>query len=811
MNNFNFLKKELLQHLVIVILLFIVSAALFYPELSGKEIQAGDIVSSVAKTKHITDYREAKHELSYWNPAQFSGGPIYLLNLGQESNLLGSFQKLFSLNNFGAIGMFFALGLSMYLSLVILRVKPWLSFVLSLAFMFNLVFFTLLEAGHFKKIDTLGYLPLIVSGLIVLLRNEYIKGSIALLLGTSLAIYTGHVQMVFYLILALFGLGIPLFIFALIRKELSTFLPGLGLAILIAVLAAGTNYAQLNSSYKFSSKTMRGGGVLAKEEANDIEDSKGLSWQYAMNWSYETEDFLNILIPRIVGGGSQEMVDKENPIAQLMLQNSAQLVKGKVAIPGYWSTMPFTSGGAYLGASVLLLFVFSLFLMKREHAVAFGTAFIVVFLLSLGENATWFNKLLFNNLPLFDKFRAPSSAISILAGFIVLAVGMGLQAFLDNKEDKKLTKSLLWSMGLLSALVLLILAYGLGSFSFLSANDSNYPYNIQQILIDGRKEIFQADALRSLGFILATGLVIFLYIKNKISSKPVFYTVLGFLFLIDLVPIARRYVNEDSFVSENQYMQQFAPRQSDLEISKMETKGRGFYRVLDLSVNTFNDAKPSYHHNQIGGYDPAKLQRYQDIISYHISNNNFEVLNMLNAKYIVGQNGKVQVNPASNGNAWFVKELIYVNSDQEEIDKLSDFNSKSSAIILAEEFGNQFSTNQGDGSISLTEYEPNRLVYKSQASNKGLAVFSEVWYGGNPDWKAWIDGEEVSIIRANYVLRALEIPAGSHDIVMEFKPKAAGSYYSLISSILGLLIILGGIAYQLKDKLKNQDATNVKA
>ena len=810
MNNINFFKKEFLPHLVIVVLLFIVSAVLFYPELSGKEIQAGDIVSSVAKTKHITDYREANHELSYWNPAQFSGGPIYLLNLGQESNLLGKFQKLFSLNNFGAIGMFFALGLSMYLSLVILRVNPILSFVLSVAFMFNLVFFTLLEAGHFKKIDTLGYLPLIVAGLLVLLRNEYIKGSIALLLGTSLAIYTGHVQMVFYLILALVGLGIPLFIFAIIKKELKTFLPGLGIAILIALIAAGTNYAQLNSSYNFSSKTMRGGGVLAKEEVNDAEDSKGLSWQYAMSWSYETEDFLNILIPRIVGGGSQEMVDKEIPIAQLMLQNGASVVKGKVAVPGYWSTMPFTSGGAYLGSSILLLFIFSLFLMKKDHAVAFGTAFIIVFLLSLGENATWFNKLLFNHLPLFDKFRAPSSAISILAGFVVLAVGMGLQAFLDNKDEKKLTKSLLWSLGLLSALVLLILAYGLGSFSFLSGNDANYPYNIQQILMDGRKEMFQADGLRSLGFILATGLVVFLYIKGKISSKPIFYISLGFIFLIDLLPIARRYVNEDSFVSENKYMQQFAPRQSDLEISKMETKGRGFYRVLDLSVNTFNDAKPSYHHNQIGGYDPAKLQRYQDIISYHISNNNFEVLNMLNAKYIVGQSGKVQLNPSANGNAWFVSKINYVHSDQEEIDQLSDFDSKNEAILFADEFGEQFATNNGEGSINLKEYEPNRLVYSSQATNKGLAVFSEVWYGGNPDWKAWIDGEEVSIVRANYVLRAIEIPAGNHEIVMEFKPKAAGSALSLISSILGLVIIVGGIGYGAKSKLKDEDATNLK-
>lgn len=807
MNNLAFIKERILPHFISIILLLFFSIALFYPQLQGNRISAGDIVSSDAKTKHIQDYMEATGERSYWNAAQFSGGPIYLLNLGQENNFLGNIQKIFTLNNAGPIGMFFGIGLLMYLSLIALRVNKWLSLVISLGYMLNYVFFTLLDAGHFKKIDTLSYLPLIISGLIVILRKEYLKGSAALLIGVSLAIFLGHVQMVYYALIALVGFGFPLLAFAIIEKRINTFFPALGVACIVALLGAATNFAQLQSSQNFSNQTMRGGGILPKEEANVQVDQAGLSWSYAMSWSYEVKDFFNIIIPRVVGGGSQEKVDKENPLAQLMIKNNAPVVKGKVSVPGYWSSMPFTSGGAYLGASMFFLFILSLFLMRKDLAIGFSLAFLLIFLLSLGEHAEWFNRPLYNYLPLFDKFRAPSSAASILPAFITVAVGLGINELFQTIKNPATVKKLYLSFGLAGGLIVLVYLVGTASFSFLSANDSNYPFEIQSILKEGRVALFKADVLRSFGFILASAGLLWLFITEKLQKKFLFFIGLFLILTLDLLPIDRRTVNEENFINKNLYAQQFNPRPADNQISSLEPKGRGFYRVLDLSVNTFNDAKPAYHHNQIGGYDPTKLQRYQDIIDYHISKNNIAVLNMLNAKYIITKEGQVQTNPNANGNAWFVGDVQYVNTPLEEINALSALDNKNSAVILSTDFGNNLQAGNQEGSINLQAYEPNRLVYQSKSGSNQLAVFSEVWYGGTPDWKAYIDGNEVAIVRANYLLRALEVPAGEHEIVMEFKPKAKGALVSVISSIAGIFLILAFIGLGIKKELVSEPTT----
>lgn len=788
--------KNVFYHLLSFVVILLFSLLLFLPQLNGDKIVAGDIVSSDAKTKHIKDHLAESGERSYWNAAQFSGGPIYLLNLGQENNLLSYVQKLITLDNAGPIGMFFGIGLIMYLSLIALRVNKWLSLAISLSYMLSYVFFTLLDAGHFKKVNTLAFLPFIISGIVVILRNEYLKGSAALILGVALSIYMGHIQMVYYTLIALVGFGIPLLFFALKEKRINKFLPAIGIAVIAAMLGAASNFAQLNSSQNFSNQTMRGGGVLPKEAVDEQIEKAGLSWSYAMSWSYETKDFFNIIIPRIVGGGSQENVEKENTIAQFLIQNSKEnskpspVKKGKVAIPGYWSSMPFTSGGAYIGAAFFFLFIFSLILMKKDLAIAFGIAFLTIFLLCLGEHAEWFNRPLYDYLPLFDKFRAPSSAVSILPAFIAIAIGIGINKVVQGQAVENLNKKFYIAVGISAGILVLILLIGMSAFSFLSANDANYPFEIQSILKEGRLDLFKSDSFRSIGFVLATALLIWLLILKKIKHPIVFAFALLLIFILDMLPINRRTVTEENFINEKLYMQQFNPRPADKQISSLEPKGRGYYRVLDLSVNTFNDAKPSYHHNQIGGYDPTKLQRYQDLIDYHITKNNMDVLNMLNTKYFITSNGKLQTNPYANGNAWFVDKLDFVQTDMEEIAALTTIDNKNTAVILATEFGEDLKAGNSKGSIVLTQYEPNRLVYNTESSSDQFAVFSEIWYGGNPDWKAFIDGAEVDLLRTNYILRAIEVPSGNHEIVMEFKPEANGAIISLISSTLSLIVTI---------------------
>ena len=807
MNYLGYFKANILPHLVSIAVILCFSAAIFAPQLDGQRISAGDIVSSDAKTKHIKDYMKETGNRSYWNSAQFSGGPIYLLNLGQENNVLGYIQKLVTLNKWGPIGMFFSIGVLMYFSLLTLGVNRWLSLVLSLGYMLSYVFFTLLDAGHFKKIDTLSYIPLILSGLIVILRNEYLKGSFALLVGISLALYLGHVQMVYYVILALVGFGLPLLGYAIAEKRTVKLFQGLGVAVFIALMAASSNFAQLSASQSFSNQTMRGGGILPKVEDQAEVDKAGLTWDYAMSWSYEMKDFFNIIIPRVVGGGSQEKIDKDNPLAQLMLKNNAPLVKGKVAVPGYWSSMPFTSGGTYVGAALFFLFVFSIGLMRRDLAMGFALSFFLIFLLSLGQHAEWFNRPLYDYLPLFDKFRAPSSAVSILPAFIVLASGIGLNEVFKSPTNSENFKKLYISAGISLGILALVLLVGLFSFSFLSPSDFNYPYEIQSILVEGRKALFQSDAIRSLGFVLTCAVLFWMYMKEIIKNQAILLLGLFLIFTIDMLPVDRRTLTEENFISENLYLQQFNPRPADQQISLLEPNGRGYYRVLDLSVNTFNDALPAYHHNQIGGYDPTKLQRYQDVIEYHITKNNISVLNMLNTKYVINKEGKVQTNPQANGNAWFVNEVKYVDSPINEINALTALDTKNTAVVLSNEFGKDIQVGNQEGSIGLLEYEPNRLVYQSKSASPQLAVFSEVWYGGELEWKALIDGQEVDLIRTNYILRALELPAGDHEIIMEFKPKAKGALVSSISSILGLLMLLGIIGYGLKNSLMSESAS----
>lgn len=804
--------KNFIPYIFSVLFLFLFSCAIFAPQIKlslfddgmiikldikNSKIIAGDEVNGIAKTKHLSDYKDKSGEWSYWNSAQFSGGPISLLHLGSENNLLGNILKIITLNRTVAIGMFFALGLVAYISLCLIGLNNWISLATSLLYMLSLTFFTLLEAGHAQKVYTLTYLPIVLAGFILLIQNKNLKGGIALMLGISLAIYAGHIQMVYYLMIALIGFGIVVLIFAFKNKTIKQLLPSISIALVVAAIAALSNFAQLYSSYNFSKQTMRGGGLLPKTETATVEnDKKGLDWDYAMNWSYEVKDFFNILIPRMVGGGSQEYVNKELPAAKIMLQqpNSQGVNKmGKVAIPGYWSTMPFTSGGAYVGASALFLFLFSLLIIRKDLAIGFGVAFIIVFLLSLGENASFINKILYNHAPLFDKFRAPSSASSILPAIILVGTGLGLKKLIETENKHEFLKKALMSASILSCILLIIYLFGGSIFSFLNERELGYQFQIQEAFSETRKAMQKQDALRSLFFVLATFGVVFSFIKVYLKNILALATIFAIIFIIDMLQIDRRYVNKESYIKTALYNQQFNMRPVDQQIIQLEPNGRGYYRLFDLTVNVFNDAKPSYYHNLIGGYDPTKLQRYQDIIDYHISKNNVQVLNMFNSKYFITSDGKLQTNPQANGNAWFVDSLVYVNSDIDEINGLNNINTKKVAVINSTDFGKEVNAGNGEGQISLVKYAPNSLEYKYNSNSKQLAVFSEVWYGGEHQWKAKIDGKDAKIIRVNYILRAIEVPSGNHTITMEFKPKPKGAIISVASSLIGIFLILLGI------------------
>ncbi|MGB1247722.1 MAG: hypothetical protein ACPG4Z_02470 [Chitinophagales bacterium] len=801
-----FLKKSL-PYLVSVIIILIANVAIFSPQLDNKKLPSGDSVSAEERTYFIRDYMDNTGERVYWNPAEFGGNPIYMLALGKDNNFLKYTTDILTLGLDRPIGMFFMIGIIMFSSLCLLRVNPWIALAVTIIYTLNVNYFVLYEAGHAKKILTIAYFPFIISGVILCFRQQYIKGLIPLLLGISLAVFHSHVQMVLYMIMALLVFGIPYLIYSIKTKKIKELGIALGLMVLVAGIAGLTDYAQLITSQKFSESTMRGGSVLEKENSDNTNPQekklKGLEWDYAMQWSFEIEDFLAILVPRMVGGSSGEAVDKDNAMAKLMIQNGSPVKDGKVVVPAYWSTMVFTSGTPYFGITILFIFIFSCIAFRKPVFFGLTGVFILLFLISLGENASWFNRVLFDYFPLLNKFRTPSSITVFLPAFVAIGAALGLYELSQSEDKSQYSKPLYISIGIVGGLVLIIAVMGGSIFSFLSPNDLNYPAAIQSTLIEGRKELMSADAWRSFFFILATGGTIWLYLSKKLKSPIALAAILLVIFAADIIPISKRYITNDKFISEAQYDIQFLPRNIDKDIAEMETKSRAYYRVYDQSINTFNSGKASIYHNQIGGYNPTKLQRYQDIIEYHIAQSNMQVFNMLNTKYFVKPEGQILTNPDANGVAWFVNEIITVNSAQEEIEALTNFNSKTQAVINI----NEFEANAGDknGTIELVKAFPNRLVYQTNSSTDQLAVFSEIWYGGDPDWTVTIDGIQSNYIRANYILRAMQVPAGDHEIVFEFKPKAEGAMISTIASLFSILLILAGIGYGVKQTFSAKD------
>jgi hypothetical protein len=794
--------KTLLPHLAAILVFVGITTIYFYPQVEGKVIEQGDIVSHEAMKGEITEFKDKTGKTYNWNNSMFSGMPWGLLVYARDLNYTRKLVRFFRLGISRPIGYFIGAMIASYLVLVLLGVNPWLSALGAIAIGLNVNLMVLLEAGHNTKVQVIAFLPLVAGGMLLVLKKNELAGAIIYTLGLSLCIFLNHIQMVYY-----FGLLLGIFYltnFVLSYKEvgLTNLLRKTGILLVGSLLAAGANSGQLISAKNYSDDTMRGAPILEKTENRDAKSSsevKGLEWNYAMSWSNGTNDLLSLLVPRAVGGSSSEEVSPDTETGRLLRQSGSQTGSdGNFRAPMYWGDLPFTSGPYYAGSVVFLLFIISLFLLKPGLRYGFLAAFILCLLLSLGKNASWLNRTLFEYFPLFNKFRSPNSIMSLTAIVMIIPALLGFNELLKNGAGKKGLKGLYYAAGISGGVCALLLLFGPTLLSFTSEGDSRYQEAVVDIFKDTRISLMRSDALRSLMFVLLGGAAIWAYMKERLKSKVALLSILSALTVIDIWGVDRRYFDEDNFVAKREYAQNFQLRPVDKQIKQLEPKGRAYYRVLDLSINTFNSSMTSKHHNTIGGYNAAKLQRYQDMIDYHISKGNQGVLNMLNAKYIINQNGKMQVNPNALGNAWFVQNVTYVDSPNEEINALSNLNTAAEAVILKRDFADQlsgFQPGNGQGEINLVEYEPTRLVYKYDTPADQLAIFSEVWYGPNKGWEVTIDGEKVDMLRANYLLRALVVPAGSHEIIFTFKPRIPSTVRIL--SIGCSILILIGVAFGL--------------
>lgn len=795
--------KKVLPHILVLIGFVFLSLAFFYPVLQGKEIFQSDIVQYIGMAREQTNFRAETGEEPYWTDAAFGGMPTYQLGAHYPHNYI---KKLDSLLRFlpRPADYLFIYFLGLYIFLLVLRINYKLAFLGALAFGFSTYLIIILGVGHNAKAHAIAYMPLVLGGIILCFRKKYILGFLLLAFGMALEIGANHFQMTYYLLLLVIVLGIVYLIEAYKKKQIPDFFKSLGVMVVAVLLALGANATNLIATQEYAEFSTRGEASLTITPDGSPVKAEGLGYSYITEYSYGILETFNVFIPRFMGGGNAETLDEDSNIYAALIQmgaspmQAAQFVKNA---PTYWGNQPYVAAPAYIGASVIFLFIFALYLVRGKLKWWIVSVCILALLLSWGKNFGFLTNFFIEYVPLYNKFRAVSSIQVIIELCVPVLAAVGLAKLFSPEVDQKIKfHALKWATIIAAGIAAIFLLFKSLLFDFTGPNDGMYiqqiGLNFVQALKEDRKEIFTEDTFRSLIIVLIAAGIIWGYLKSKLKKNSVI-ALLVVLILFDLVLVDKRYVNEEDFVKPIAMEEPFEPYPADLEIMQDTTH----YRVLDLSGNPFNTARTSYFHNSIGGYHAAKPQRMQDLFDFYISKNHLEVLNMLNTKYFIipTEGGLIpQQNPEANGNAWFVEEIQFVESANEAILKLGEIETEKTAIVN-EEFKElipktNFSADSS-ATIKLVSYEPNELVYEYSAESEKLVLFSEVYYPHG--WNAYIDGEKVPHFRANYILRGMVVPQGDHSIVFKFEPQVVetGSTIALMSSIVMGLLLICGIFY----------------
>jgi len=799
---FNF-TRDVLPHLIAVLIFLLLTATYFAPVLfEDKGLAQHDILQFKGGAKEIQDFREATGQETLWTNSMFSGMPAYLIATRYPGDWSGLFHSILTLNMPSLAGNIFITLLCAYVLFVAMGMSTWLSIVGAIALSFTSYNIIILEAGHNTKSLTIAYIPMVLAGLIYALRKNLWIGAALFALGLTLNLHFNHLQMTYYMLLLVLVFAVVEIIYAFRQGTFAELLKrGLVLGV-AALLAVGVNFGRLYTIAEYTQHSIRGKSELTQPNSGEGVGS-GLDREYAFNWSYGVGETITLLIPDFYGGSSSAPLDTDAETYQAFTRmgvpplQAEQLVKQ--GLPMYWGPQPMTSGPVYVGAIVCFLFVLGLFIVDRRWVSWLVAATLLSIVLAWGKNFESFNYFMFDYFPLYNKFRAVSSVLVIAQVTIPFLGVLALWKLIRERElIKDLDKKLLLAGGITAGICALVWLFA-GTASFVSEADQQLiqaQFPIDAIRAD-RESMMRSDAFRSLVFILLAAGLLYFYVKNKLSAT-VAIAGMGVLVLVDLWTVDKRYLNNDDF-QRQVVANYFQPSSADQLI--LQDKDLS-YRVIYLP-NPFNDARTSYFHKSVGGYHGAKLRRYQDVIDRHIAQNNLEVLRMLNTRYAITGNEQqpVQRVPGALGNAWFVEEVKAVGSPGAELEALTMFDAGTTAVIDTTKFevGQQNFT-ADNANIELVEYQPNYLKYTYQAAQAGLVVFSEVFYADG--WQAYLDGKPVDHIRANYILRAMQVPAGQHTIEFRFAPKAytLGNTVSLVSSILLMLVVLGAIFYAVKKK-----------
>ena len=830
MNNSSIFQKAI-PHVLAVLCFIVICSMYFSPQLNGKIVQAGDTISSHGMSREMVDFHEETGERTLWTNTMFGGMPTYQIGAVQPTNTLSYIEKTMRLYIPRPIGYFFAMMLGFYITMLLFGVNPWLSLIGAVAFSITTNNLVLFGAGHMTKLRTFAFFGFMLVGIIMAFRKRYLSGATLFALGLGINLYANHIQMTYYLfmVFGIYGL------IELVQHSKKSEMKSFGKAVLYlgvgGLLAIGSSATSLLTTYEYQKDTMRGNPILAKEANAEVTSSntKGLDWKYAMQYSNGWIDLFSSFIPGVAGGGGAEPVSSNSAYAKQIKRSGGNTKNLK--LPLYWGAVGktvSTAGPIYFGAAIFFFFLLGLLIVKEPIKWGIGGGVLLTMLLSLGDNFEFFNKLFFDYFPLYNKFRTLNSILAITSFLVPVLGTLAISEVISGKTKKEeLLKPLYISAGVLSAICLFFAFMGGSFFDFTSAaRDANYVSNYNMnldLLKEARASLMQSDSLRSLGIILASAVLIWAFLTNKIKQN-ILLVGLAVITIGDLWTIGKRYLNEDNFSNKKKYEAYKKPRPVDTQIL---TDKDLHYRVHDFTINFTNSSSTSYFHNTIGGYHPAKLQRIQDVIERNIYSEdnylrkgfssqtsldlfgNIPVFNMLNTKYFIGNPDAAPIrNPRAMGNAWFVDRVKIVETPNAEIDALKGLDVESTAIVHQEfsDYVNGLNLSK-NGTIKLTNYQPNHMTYESNSKGVQLALFSEIWYGPNKGWQAYIDGNAVDHIRANYLLRGLIIPTGQHKIEFVFAPSSysIGKVITLICSLAIVLSFLWFCYNSLIAYLKEQD------
>lgn len=790
MDIYSLCTKRILTVVAALALFFTVSAIYFAPQLSGDKLVQHDVQQYEGMSKDILDNREVTGEDAQWTGRMFGGMPAYLINVKYPAQAVkGTLGKVTTVMDIPLSLMFFAMT-AMWVAMLLFGVNPWIGIVAALAYGLSTYFLLIIGAGHITKMWALVYAPLMVAGTYYTLRKNMWVGATLTALFTSLEIGANHPQISYYFLLAMAALWLSEAVYARKESRVKDFLKRTVVLIAAGIVALGSNLSPLWYTMQHTKETTRGGSELVAESADS--GQKGLDIEYATAWSYGPTESMNMFIPDLMGGASTDTFAEDGVVAEHLKQYG--LEDWATYLPRYYGEQPYTAGPTYLGAAVIFLAIFALFILPARMRWWIVGASILSLFMAWGYHMMWFSELLFNYLPGYDKFRTVSTALVIMQWSVPLLAALGLAELLrlrsEGGDEKPVRRALNWSLGITLGVLVVIIIGGrsLGDFGMqesgaqmgeqfrqmLSGQEGGEQYikqgmheqmgwGVAAAMAEERAEAMHADAWRTLLFVLLAAGAVAGFIYRKVVIRPVVLcAILAAVVVADLVDVDMRYLNHESFVPARQA--KILPTEADRAI--MEDRDPA-YRVLNVTVSPFNDATTSYFHRSVGGYHGAKLSRYQDMIDRYLSKADEGVLDMLNVRYVIGGEKAEDVlyRESANGAAWMVQNVVRAASAEEEISLVGQIDTKREAVMSEEFLPEKFSFGQGE--IKLVEYRPNYLKYEYKADKDALAVFSEIFT--REGWSATIDGKEVRPLRADYILRALELPEGQHTIEWRYR------------------------------------------